>query len=259
MTPSSAPVSILPGPIPAATLILMRDRHGAAPDILMVERSRALAFAGGALVFPGGRIDPGDGEMASMIGGDRWSDGGDAAARVAAIRETLEEAGIAIGMPISAEATETVRRVLNGGAAIGPALAGMGVRLDLGALTPFARWCPAHPLPRRFDTRFFVAAAGDAIGSVDHTENVRLAWASAADHLDAAARGEAELIFPTRRVLERLATFPSLAAAIADAALRPRRTVVPWEEVRGGVPYLCIADDLGYPVTAEPLTRTRRG
>ena len=46
--------------IPAATLIVMRDRVGAAPELLMVERAAKLAFAGGAMVFPGGRIDVGD-------------------------------------------------------------------------------------------------------------------------------------------------------------------------------------------------------
>jgi 8-oxo-dGTP pyrophosphatase MutT (NUDIX family) len=43
--------------IPAATLILVRDRDGAPPDLLMVERAEGMAFAAGALVFPGGRID----------------------------------------------------------------------------------------------------------------------------------------------------------------------------------------------------------
>jgi 8-oxo-dGTP pyrophosphatase MutT (NUDIX family) len=45
-------------PIPAATLVIFRDAAGA-PELLMVERAKAMAFAGGALVFPGGRIDPG--------------------------------------------------------------------------------------------------------------------------------------------------------------------------------------------------------
>ncbi|MGN5373477.1 NUDIX domain-containing protein [Sphingomonas hankookensis] len=78
--------------IPAATLILLRDRAEGPPDILMVERAATMAFAGGALVFPGGRIDPGDEALALAMGD------GDLAPRLAAIRETIEEAGIAIGV-----------------------------------------------------------------------------------------------------------------------------------------------------------------
>ena len=253
MTP--LPASHLPPAIPAATLVLMRERHGDAPELLMVERSPALAFAGGALVFPGGRVDPGDHALADTLG----DAGEDTAYRLAAIRETVEEVGLAVGFRIPTGAVAPVRMALHAGVPLGPALGAAGATIDLAALTPFARWCPAHRLPRRFDTRFFIAAAPvPSTGSVDATENVRLVWASAAEHLAAAGRGEAELIFPTRRMLERLATLPSLAAAVADAAVRPVRTVTPWEELRGGVPHLCIPDDLGYPVTAEPLACTRR-
>ena len=75
--------------IPAATLVLVRERDTGPPEILMVERSEGMAFAGGALVFPGGRIDPGDRALAS----DEES-----AAAVAAIRETVEETAIPIAL-----------------------------------------------------------------------------------------------------------------------------------------------------------------
>ena len=44
--------------IPAATLILVRDMADGPPEFLMVERAATMAFAAGALVFPGGRTDP---------------------------------------------------------------------------------------------------------------------------------------------------------------------------------------------------------
>src|SRR3990170_7280945 len=72
-------------PIPAATLVTVREPPDGPPELLMVERAEAMAFAGGALVFPGGRIDESDLALAEPFG---LADGG---ARVAAIRETIEE------------------------------------------------------------------------------------------------------------------------------------------------------------------------
>ena len=111
-----------------------------------------------------------------------------------------------------------------------------------------------------FDTHFFLAAAPeDAPTPVeDGTETARAFWASAAQVLADAEAGRAHLIFPTRRVLERLATLGSFEAAAAHAAAYPVRTITPWIERRDGVDQLCIPDDLGYPVTAEPLAKAQR-
>src|SRR3546814_7983409 len=84
-------MSDLPDPIPAATLVLMRPAKAGPPELLKIERVHIMAFAACALVFPGGRIDPGDRALAQAIGGGVDQ----AAARVAAIRETIEETGIA--------------------------------------------------------------------------------------------------------------------------------------------------------------------
>ena len=45
------------GAIPAATLVIFRAAGGGAPELLMVERAKEMSFAGGAMVFPGGRVD----------------------------------------------------------------------------------------------------------------------------------------------------------------------------------------------------------
>jgi hypothetical protein len=81
---------------------------------------------------------------------------------------------------------------------------------------------------------------------------------TAASVLAAAADGRVTIIFPTRRNLERLAQFASFADAVADAAAHPVRAVTPWTEMRDGVEHLCIPEDLGYPVTAEPMRQVRR-
>lgn len=233
--------------IPAATLIVLRDRPDGPPEILMVERAATMAFAAGALVFPGGRIDPGDHALALAMG-DR-----DLAPRLAAIRETIEEAGIAIGVDGDVEAMRIALAEGTSFAELGP--------VDPAPLIPYARWRPTHVPVRVFDTHFYLARLSDesSIARVDGTENSRVLWTTAEAALAAANRGEAILLFPTRRVLERLAGHTDTAAAFASAAHWPVRTITPWIERRADGDWVCIPDDLGYPVTAEPASRAVRG
>jgi 8-oxo-dGTP pyrophosphatase MutT (NUDIX family) len=234
----------------------MRPGAEGRPEILFTERTETMAFAAGALVFPGGRIDPEDHLFAQRFPGAEH-----AAARIAAIRETIEETGIAPALrdPVDAGRLAALREALHAGEAFETLAGSHGLSLDLQALTPFARWCPNFREARRFDTMFFLAEAPQATEpSVAEAEATRAFWASAADVLDSIAAGRAKAIFPTRRNLERLARYRSIDEARADAARHPVRKVVPWVEARGGEPWLCIPDDLGYPVTAEPLETARR-
>src|SRR5688572_24623227 len=250
-------MSDLPEPIPAATLILMRQAEAGPPELLMMERAETMAFAAGALVFPGGRIDSDDHEIAR-----RYRSFADAPARIAAIRETIEETGIAPAMsPVPAPgAVVAIREELTGGTPFSAVLDMTGIRLELDALTPFARWCPNFRETRRFDTLFYVAEApaDSDPHSADETESVRTLWASAAEILAEIEAGGAHAIFPTRRNLERLARFASIEEARADAARHEVRRITPWVEERDGGHWVCIPDDAGYPVTSEPLESARR-
>lgn len=244
-----------PEAIPAATVIVMRETADGPPELLIVERAKAMSFAGGALVFPGGRVDPGDHALAATLDGDP----DDLAARIAAVRETIEEAGVAVGVTVPVDAIPDLQRRLYAGEAMGTLLEEIGGALDLDTLLPFARWLPAGVHHKVFDTRFYLARAPQgAEPVVDGNENVRVFWASARAVLDAADRGEATIIFPTRRNLERLALFASFADAAADARGHPVRTITPWIESRDDGQHLCIPDDLGYPVSSEPLARAIR-
>lgn len=249
--------SDLPEAIPAATLVIFRAGVGA-PELLLMERAKAMVFAGGAMVFPGGRVDAGDHMLAALYGG-----GEEIAARIAAVRETIEEAGLPVGLKDqpSAAALDAMRAGLHAGKPFAEVLAEAGAELDLEPLVPWARWLPAHAHMRRFDTRFYLAELPvDAPrATVDATENVRLVWATAQSVLDDADAGKLAIIFPTRRNLERLAQFGSFAEAAAHARDTPVRTVTPWAEERDGEQHLCIPDDAGYPVTSEPLTGAMRG
>lgn len=246
-----------PPAIPAATLVVMRERAGGPPELLMVERTAAMAFAGGALVFPGGRIDDGDRRLAAAF------PQADAAARIAAIRETLEESAIPVGLdPVPGEALALeLQEQLLAGADFGELLAGHGLRLQLDALTLFARWKPAFHQARIFDTLFFIAAspAGDWQPRPQAGECESVEWLSAAQVLRQIAAGEASAIFPTVRNLERLAQFDGIAAARADALAYPVETITPWLGEHEGEPHLFIPEGLGYPVTSEPLASVRRG
>ena len=224
----------------------------------MMERAANMAFAAGALVFPGGRIDADDHATAAMLSPDLP----DAAARIAAIRETIEETGVApaLSPPPAPGAAAHLRAGIAAGTPVAELLARAGLSLNLEALTPFARWCPNFREARRFDTLFYLAEAPlDAPdASADQAEAVRTFWGSAADVLAEIEAGRAHAIFPTRRNLERLARFASLDEARADAARHPVQRITPWVEEREGCRYVCIPKGIGYPVTAEPYETARR-
>ena len=242
--------------IPASTLILVRDRVSSPPELLMVARSEKMVFAAGALVFPGGRIDGADVRFSRTLGLD---DG----AAVAAIRETIEETAVPVGLnPVPDHATALgLQSELAGDAEFAALLARLNLDLDTNALTPFARWVPKFHAVRRFDTLFFLAKAplGKWEPNVIAGECSGAYWLSAAEALDREARGEARLIFPTRRNLERLAQFASFAEIRADALAHPIEPVTPWVEERDGEKFITIPAHLGYPVTEERLDGLWRG
>ena len=247
----------------AATVVIVRDLPAAAPHLLMMERAASMAFAAGALVFPGGAVDDADRAFALTLarGGE---DIDDVAARIAAIRETLEESGLAIGFRNAVEATKLMdmRAALAAGASLAQIADAHGLEFSLDQLVPFARWHPAaaEHVTRIFDTRFYlVRAPASQQPSVDLTENVRLFWSGARDTIARCDAGEGRIIFPTRRNLERLALFDSFDAMAAHAASVPVEMVRPWVEDRAGQRHLCIPSHLGYPVTSEPLSIVQRG
>jgi 8-oxo-dGTP pyrophosphatase MutT (NUDIX family) len=241
--------------IPAATLILVRERSGGPPELLMVERAGGMAFAAGALVFPGGRIDEADRQLAASTRID--------AAAIAAIRETIEETAVPVGL--SPTPSADIARALQDSLVAERPFAQLlrDHRLELGAeaLIPFARWVPKFHAVRRFDTLFFIAQcpAGDWQPQVIEGECAGAEWVTAAGVLERDGRGEARLIFPTRRNLERLAQHGSFDEIRADALAHPIEPVTPWVEERDGEKFITIPSHLGYPVTQERLDGLWRG
>jgi 8-oxo-dGTP pyrophosphatase MutT (NUDIX family) len=246
--------------IPAATVVVFRNgAAGQPPELLMLERSGSMRFAGGAAVFPGGRIDLADHELAESLAHGLELD--EAAARVAAVRETLEEAGLVLAMhvPVTAQQAADARAMLAEVGTLAPVLEHFGWVPDLTALHPWARWCPDWN--GAFDTRFYLADLGTGAVDIskDDTENSHLFWASAAGALAMADREEISVIFPTRRNLERLALHKSFIEACDFAARYPIRTIAPQRRQIDGVEHLTIPDDLGYPVTSQVMISVKRG
>ena len=245
--------------IPAATLILWRDPapgSGTNPEILVVERSARMAFAGGAVVFPGGRIDAGDSALAEALGRP------DDAAKITALRETIEETAVVPGLngTVDPELGRELQRALLDGAPLAELLDHHGLTPDLDALTPFARWMPAFKHPRKFDTFFFLARApaGEWPPHPQPGECEAAEWANPSELLARIASGVVSAIFPTKRNLERLAQHADLAAALADARAHSLDTIIPWIEDIGGEAHVRIPEGRGYPVLSEPLTTAFR-
>lgn len=252
-------------PIPAATVILLRDSP--AFEVLMVERREGMAFAAGALVFPGGRVDSGDADPS-------WADhatGLDpviAPAQVAAVREAFEETGVLLarsgGQIIDADRAETLGAwragVAEDDARFLDLIRAEKLTLACDALSLFAHWVAPPGLHRRFDTLFFAARCPPGQRAIaDGAESAEALWIAPGDAVAARASGARRMIFPTVRNVELLAEAASSAEVLERARRRKIAPIMPAMETRGGVAWLTIPKDMGYPVTAEPLDVVMRG
>lgn len=236
----------------AATVLLLRDgAHGM--EVFMQVRHDEIDFASGALVFPGGRVDPGDREIAARPALCRAADGLDTAAlalRVAAIRETFEESGILLVRPRGSEGLVSADRLreleARHRASLGhgnddAAFAGMLDQEALVAaadlLVPFAHWITPASQAKRYDTHFFLAAAPpDHVGVHDGREAVDSVWVTPDAGLAGVAAGTYKMVFPTHMNLTKLGRSRSTAAAFAAARAARIVTVQPTPE--RGVPGL---------------------
>jgi 8-oxo-dGTP pyrophosphatase MutT (NUDIX family) len=218
-------------PRPAATVMTLRDRDDGY-EILMLRRNLNSDFVGGAYVFPGGAVDPADaGPEAQQLAlglndvdaSRRLAlDSGGLAYYVACLRELFEEAGLLVACNAAGESVlfndvasiarmAAHRRDVNAGSLGFIAMMHHeGLQLDLRGLEYVAHWVTPVGPPRRFDTRFFVALAPEGqIATHDAGETVADQWVRPKDALDAHARGDLAMIFPTIRNLEAIAGFSS--------------------------------------------------
>lgn len=253
-------------PAPSASLLLVRD-GASGLEVLVLSRSRRLDFAGGMLVFPGGRVDREDHlpalRRASRTGID--TPPGDIAWRLAALRELFEETGLLLARGAgrasllgerarAALARRWRRRLHRGSLRLSHLVARSGLVFDLAALVPFAHWVTPAMAPKRFDTRFYLARAPHRQrASSDGIENFDIAWRRPADILAAWQEGREKLMFPTRLNLMKLARADDVATALAMTRATPIITVTP-RIATDGARRLVIPEEAGFGVT-EALHR----
>jgi 8-oxo-dGTP pyrophosphatase MutT (NUDIX family) len=249
---------------PASTILLLRDSAG--PDgkgeieVFMMVRHYEIDFNSGALVFPGGAVDPGDhdiaGEPELYVGGE----GLDAQAlgfRIAAIRETFEESGILLAKPRGSNDLVSAARAAEISAAFRAApdedkifakiFSDNGNLLTLDELVPYAHWITPEGMPKRFDTWFFLAAAPpDQVGAHDGKESTDSIWVSPREALAGGESGRFKLPFPTTRNLIKLGKHRAVRDALDDARGKPVITVMPVMTKENGGRQLRIPAEAGY-------------
>lgn len=232
-------------PVPAATVTLVRDAANGI-EVLMMQRNLNSGFVPGAYVFPGGALDASDSapEMRALCRGisDEQAsralgiDQGGLDYWTAAIRESFEEAGMLIAydaeqrvIPLNnadvAERFHQHRHGLNHGSrSLLDILRGEGLLLAADQLVYFSHWITPVAAPRRYDTRFFAAAAPPAQEPLhDDKETIAHAWVRPGEALDRHQRGSFKMRFPTVRTLEEFAAYDTTASLLR--AMRAKRDI----------------------------------
>jgi 8-oxo-dGTP pyrophosphatase MutT (NUDIX family) len=216
----------------AATLVVAREAHSGI-EVFCVQRRKG-GFLGGAVVFPGGKLEPSDLDPSWLARSTapRPADPSFAASTdllrglaVAACRESLEEAAllpvelVERPPPAHADLVAWRTRLAASETTLQALLAERGLRLDLGALHPLAHWITPVSESKRFDTRFFLWVCGDeAAGAHDGREVTDSFWASPSDLLRRYEAGSVQLAPPTHRTLAVLTAARTAADAVDVAA-----------------------------------------
>ncbi len=239
---------------PSSTVLITRDAHDGL-EVFMVARERQVDFASGAVVFPGGKIDPDD--TAASWAHLQAPAAPDKSYWIAAIRETFEESGLLIarhadggvvdGAKAQAVSAQFRTPLLDAAMPFSAIMAAAGLVPGLDLMAPFAHWITPVSVPKRFETHFFLLAAlPGQEASPDMREAVRGFWKRPQDLLDDADQGRMTLVPATRWNIELLGESRTTAEAFAAARSRPVLPVMPqMQKVEGGM-RLTIRTDAGY-------------
>ncbi|MFC5139544.1 NUDIX hydrolase [Actinomycetospora rhizophila] len=223
-----------PGELRAATSVILARDGADGLEVFLLQRADGMAFAAGMSVFPGGGLDAGDrtaladglvdADAAAQAAASWGTTPTDAAALLAcAARETYEETGVLLA-DVAAPAPGTRERL----AAREIGMRDVVGRLAADRLRPWARWLTPEPMPRRYDTAFFVAAVPEGQEPDGATsEAVGAGWCAPSRALREWEDTDRALMPPTWAVLTELAAAPDVATLLASAAGRRPEPVTP--------------------------------
>jgi len=253
-------------PKQAATVVLLRS-GAAGLEAYMLRRKPTMAFAPGAYVFPGGSVDPRDAEGDIGWAGPSPAEWGrifgvsaDLGRELvcAAVRETFEESGVLLAGPepdtvvadTRDESWEADRRALiDHTLSLAELLDRRGLVLRSDLLGAWAQWITPEVEPRRFDTKFFVAAlptgqrARDVGGEAD-----QVAWLRPADAIASARAREIYLMPPTATTLAELDGHADVDAVLAAAPDRIGTPRVPGFKLVNGTAEFVMPEGVEYPL-----------
>ncbi len=216
----------------AVTVVLLRDTS-AGLEAFLLRRVKGMAFAGGMSVFPGGGVDRRDADISVAWAGPEpawWGkvfgvDPATARAFVcAAVREMFEESGVLLAGPDASSVVADTRPFADARQALVDRELSLAqflsesklvLRADL--LRPWANWVTPYDEPRRYDTRFFVAALPSGqLADGATTEASDAAWQTPADAIEDAREGRRMLMPPTWRTLDEVGELGTVAAVMAE-------------------------------------------
>lgn len=260
-------------PQPAASIVLLRDGD-AGLEVFLMQRHGLSEVLGGAYVFPGGKLDAGDADLDMELHLDQPASTlhralnepdtdprGAAALYIAGLREAFEESGVLLALgPDGAGALDIgqARRLSREGQAFDQVLAQMQLRLQTRDMVPWSRWItPRVPSisSKRFDTRFFVAAAPvEQVARHDDRETTDSLWLGPRAALEQYWASRIELAPPQIMSLAHLSRHRSVADVLQAARRRVPPVIAPEPFDQDGTRVICYPGDQRHsnPVVALP-------
>ena len=244
--------------IPASTVLIIRDGI-IGLEVFMVVRHHEIDFASGALVFPGGKVDKNDYDkkLKNLSYVDETDNSETLPFKIAAIRESFEEANVLYANDKSSKSHISLKRLKNlsnwrekfndNHASMIDFASNEDLIFSTKSLIPFAHWITPKKMPKRFDTRFYIAEAPkDHEGEHDGTESVDSIWISPQQALDDCYSKKRTIIFPTRLNLEKLSQSNTVEEALENARNSKIITVTPSINKIEGEAFLTIPEKAGY-------------
>lgn len=260
-------------PLPASTVLLLRDGK-AGLEVFMVKRPTKMDFAAGALVYPGGKVDPADKTdwLRDRSGPIGEIDDFHLSLHVAAVRETFEECGVLLARPTGSAEMIPAERVpeldekyrgplMKDEIGIDEMIEAENLDLACDLLVYYAHWITPEMRPKRFDTHFFLAPTPPGqVALHDGRESLDSLWNSPQGVIDDYVGGIHFVMFPTYCTLMRLDRSNTVDEAL-DRARGEKVVTVLGQRAKApdGTTCMVLPKDAGYDIFEVPDPKAPNG